>query len=77
MDKITEEYLIRKSAMITLNALPITEVYKIDKHTLGSGTYGVVNKVTHLKTGQIRACKTIARKKIKNWDRFEEEVKIL
>lgn len=77
MDKITEEYLIRKSAMITLNAQPITEVYKIDKRTLGSGTYGVVNKVTHLKTGQVRACKTIARKKIKNWDRFEQEVKIL
>ena len=71
MDKLTEEYLIRKSAMISLNTQPIKEVYKMDKNTLGSGTYGTVNKVTHLKTGQVRACKTIARKKIKNWDRFE------
>ena len=48
MDKLTEEYLIRKSAMITLNTKPIKEVYKMDKTTLGSGTYGTVKKVTHL-----------------------------
>ena len=77
MDKLTEEYLIKKSTMITLNTLPIKEVYKMDKNTLGSGTYGTVKKVTHLKTGQVRACKTIARKKIKNWEHFETEVKIL
>jgi calcium-dependent protein kinase len=63
--------------MITKNEKPIKDVYKMDKRTLGSGTYGVVCKVTHLKTGQERACKTIARKKIKNWERFDLEVKIL
>lgn len=59
MEKVVEEVLIKKSAMITKNAKPISEVYKMDKKTLGSGTYGTVNKVTHLVTGQVRACKTI------------------
>ena len=77
MEKIIEDVLIKKSSMIVKNAKPISDVYKMDKKTLGSGTYGTVNKVTHLKTGQVRACKTIQRKKIKNWERFETEVKIL
>ena len=37
--------------MITKNAMPITDVYKLDKKALGSGTYGVVSKCTHLTTG--------------------------
>lgn len=42
----------------------------MEKKALGSGTYGVVYKVTHKTNGQVRACKVIARKKIKNWERF-------
>lgn len=52
-------------------------MYDLDKEALGSGTFGVVTKVTHKTNGQVRACKTIPRKKIKNWDRFEQEVNIL
>ena len=63
--------------MITKNEMPIAEVYKMDKKSLGSGTYGVVTKCQHLATKQLRACKTIPRKKIKNWERFEAEIKIL
>lgn len=63
--------------MIVKNKKDIAKVYKIDKQTLGSGTYGTVNKVEHLTTGHIRACKTIPRNKIKNWERFQTEVKIL
>lgn len=63
--------------MITKNAQPIEKVYLKDKRTIGSGTYGTVNKVTHIKTQQVRACKTIPRKKIKNWERFQTEVDIL
>jgi calcium-dependent protein kinase len=44
---------------------------------LGSGTFGVVHRVQHRTTKQIRACKTIPLKKIKNKSRFEDEVKIL
>jgi hypothetical protein len=63
--------LIKKSKMICKNTQPINEVYTIDKKALGSGTFGVVSKCTHKKTNQVRACKTIAREKIKNWERFE------
>ena len=70
MEKQVEEFLIKKQTMIVLNPKPITDVYKIDKKTLGSGTYGTVNKVEHLTTKHIRASKTIPRKKIKNWERF-------
>jgi calcium-dependent protein kinase len=37
----------------------------------------VVKTAIHRKTKQVRAVKVIARKKIKNWDRFTTEVKIL
>lgn len=77
MEKAVDNFLIHKSTMIVKNEQPITDVYKMDKKTLGSGTYGTVSKVTHIKTGQVRACKTISRKKIKNWERFQTEVKIL
>ena len=70
MEKVVEDFLIKKSTMITLNTKPLSEVYKVDKKTLGSGTYGTVNKVTHLVNNHVRACKTIPRKKIKNWERF-------
>jgi len=43
--KGNDNFLIIKSTMITKNEMPINQVYKIDKKTLGSGTFGVVNKV--------------------------------
>jgi hypothetical protein len=77
MEKVVNTVLIKKSTMITKNAQPISEVYDVDSKALGSGTYGVVKKATHKKTHQERAVKVIARKKIKNWERFTTEVKIL
>ena len=44
---------------------------------LGKGTYGEVSACTHIETGQRRAVKVIARSKIKNWERFQTEVRIL
>ena len=78
MEKVFEDIMIKKSSMIRQNLNPISSEYKIDKkNILGSGTYGVVHRVQHKVTKQIRACKTIPQKKIKNKQRFEEEVKIL
>lgn len=59
------------------NEKSIENVYNFEKKELGKGTYGVVRAGTHKETGQKRAIKTIARAKIKNWDRFLTEVKIL
>ena len=67
MDKVFEEFLIKKSNMIYENTNAISSCYKIDKkNVLGSGTFGTVHRVLHKKTGQIRACKTISKKKISN-----------
>ena len=48
MESIVKDFLIKKETMITKNAQPIADVYKIEKKTLGSGTYGVVCKCVHL-----------------------------
>ena len=47
------------------------------EQTLGKGTYGEVSAAVHRENGQKRAIKVIARSKIKNWERFQTEVKIL
>ena len=60
------DILIRKQTMIRQNTKNIKDVYKIHKKAIGSGAFGVVTKVTHLVSKQERACKTIARKKVKN-----------
>jgi calcium-dependent protein kinase len=77
MEKLVEGILIKRSSMIVKNAKAIEDVYTIEKKALGSGTYGVVYQCIHKETKAVRACKQIAVKKIKNWERFETEVKIL
>ena len=64
-------FLIRKATMIRKNEQSIEELYKIGKKPLGTGAYGVVSKCTHKITGQERAVKKVAKKKIKNMDRFK------
>ena len=44
---------------------------------MGKGTFGEVSAATHISTGQRRAIKKIPRSKIRDWERFEAEVKIL
>lgn len=75
--KSSQQFLIKKSTMITKNFQPITDVYLIDNVVLGSGSYGTVRKCTHMITKQVRACKSISRMRIKNWERFRSEVKVL
>jgi len=70
-------FLIRKETMIRKNLQPIEDVYKIDKKVLGTGAYGVVSKAVHRETNHERAVKKVAKKKIKNMDRFKQEIQIL
>jgi hypothetical protein len=72
-----DDILIKKSTMIRKNELKIDEVYKIGKKPLGTGAYGVVSLCVHKQTKQERAVKKVAKKKIKNMERFEQEIKIL
>jgi len=71
------DLIIRKQTFIVKNQSPISEVYEFETKQLGKGSYGEVQGATHKTTGQRRAIKTIARSKIRNWSRFETEVRIL
>ena len=70
-------FLIRKETMIRKNENKIEDVYRISKKPLGTGAYGIVSKCTHNETKQERAVKKVAKKKIKNMDRFKQEITIL
>ena len=70
-------FLIRKETMIRKNHNAIEDVYRISKKPLGTGAYGVVSKCTHKETHQERAVKKVAKKKIKNMERFKQEITIL
>jgi len=63
--------------MIVKNARPIDTVYTRETTQLGKGSYGEVYAGLHIASGQRRAIKQIARSKIRNWERFLTEVKIL
>ena len=76
MDNIND-IVIKKSTMIRKNEQPIGEVYLVHKKPLGTGAYGVVSLCKHKVTGQERAVKKVAKKKIKNMERFQQEIEIL
>lgn len=69
--------MIRKQTFIVKNQRSVDEVYIREKKKLGSGTYGEVSAAIHRENGQKRAIKVIPRSKIRNWERFQTEVKIL
>lgn len=71
------EILIKKQTFICKNDAPLETVYKLGKKTLGSGAFGVVIKCRHRVSKQDRACKTIAKKKVKNMAQFQAEISIL
>lgn len=77
MEGKQDGFLIRKQTMIRKNENSIEDVYKIGKKPLGTGAYGVVSKAVHRTTHQERAVKKVAKKKIKNMDRFKQEITIL
>jgi len=55
----------------------IFEDYKIDTKVVGEGTYGVVFKGVDNDTGELRAIKRISREKIRNYQRFLNEINAL
>ena len=63
--------------MIRKNLNAIEDVYQISHKALGTGAYGVVSGCVHKETKQERAVKKVPRKKIKNMERFKQEIAIL
>jgi len=75
MDK--GDFNIKKQTFISKNEKAFKEVYKIDKNPMGSGAFGVVSKCQHRVNGFTRACKKVSKKKIKNMEKFKQEIEIL
>jgi calcium-dependent protein kinase len=69
--------VIKKQTFIAKNESKLEDIYKLGKKKLGSGAFGVVIKCRHRVSKQDRACKTIAKKKVKNVAQFQSEIAIL
>jgi len=55
----------------------INNFYSMAKKKLGEGSYGSVCRATNIKTGVVRAVKTISKANMKNVDRFKQEIAIM
>ena len=70
--------LVNKAAVITMNPNDIKDIYDITKKPLGTGGFGVVRRCKHKELDQLRACKTVPKKKIeKIMPQFKKEIEIL
>jgi len=73
----TDEIKISKSTFVKQNYEQFTTNYKIGAE-IGSGSFGVVRKCTHIKTGQIRAVKLINKDPINSEsESIKKELEIL
>ena len=66
-----------KKTMIMKNEKDVREVYKISKKELGKGGFGAVFKCFHRELGFVRAVKIVPKSKIKNEEKFWQEINIL
>ena len=55
----------------------IKKYYAFESKPIGEGAYGTVYKATELESGEIRAIKVLVKSKIKNYQRFINEVTAL
>ena len=68
--------MINKSSFIGQYIADITKTYSFEDE-LGSGAYGKVYRVKHLKTNQTFACKKLNKRQISNKERFKVEIDLL
>jgi len=66
-----------KAQFVQDNLARIQDVYSMEKQRLGEGSYGSVCKGTHKATGVVRAIKTIPKAKVRNVERFKNEISIM
>lgn len=67
----------RREGFILSYSGPLTDYYNVESRKLGQGTYGSVCRAVNKATKAIRAVKTIAKSKVKNIDRFRQEISIM
>ena len=68
--------MINKSSFVGQFITDIRNYYSFIQ-SLGSGAYGEVYKVQHKLTGEVRACKSMNKRKIVNQERFIIEIELL
>eukprot|EP00435_Cladocopium_sp_Y103_P051455 s1338_g16.t1 len=66
-----------RAQFIIDNPGKLLDFYDLDKKKLGEGSYGYVCKGKNKATNAIRAVKTIAKGKMKNIERFKQEIAIM
>eukprot|EP00386_Alphamonas_edax_P013436 GDKI01041499.1.p1 GENE.GDKI01041499.1~~GDKI01041499.1.p1 ORF type:complete len:517 (+),score=140.52 GDKI01041499.1:243-1793(+) len=66
-----------RTNFILENTGKLKDLYDVESKKLGQGTYGSVSKGTNKSTRQVRAIKTISKEKVKNIDRFRQEIAIM
>jgi calcium-dependent protein kinase len=75
--KIMSEFVIKRELFIKDNNTDIRSKYDIEPQQLGEGAFGTVYLGTEKDTGAKRAIKVILKEKIKNFQRFHNEVNAL
>lgn len=75
--KVMSEFVIKKELFISHTKGDITDSYTFVKKPLGEGAFGKVYLATEIDTKIQRAVKVIERTKIKNYQRFFNEVNAL
>eukprot|EP00913_Durusdinium_trenchii_P028786 g26994.t1 len=75
--KETASTAMGRAQFIIDNPGKLLDFYDLDKKKLGEGSYGYVCKGKNKATNAIRAVKTIAKGKMKNIERFKQEIAIM
>lgn len=75
--KVMSEFVIKKELFISHSKGDISDTYTFTDKPLGEGAFGKVYLATENDTGIKRAVKVIERTKIKNYQRFYNEVNAL
>lgn len=68
-------FLIQETALV--NGMSINDVYDLNSHRLGKGSYGQVLKARHKETGEVNAVKIIRKANIENAMRMKREISIM
>eukprot|EP00922_Rhytidocystis_sp_ex-Travisia-forbesii_P049193 GHVS01073262.1.p1 GENE.GHVS01073262.1~~GHVS01073262.1.p1 ORF type:complete len:640 (-),score=81.16 GHVS01073262.1:387-2306(-) len=67
----------RREGFILSYSGPLTDYYDVEQKKLGQGTYGSVCRAINKSTKSVKAVKTIAKSKVKNVERFRQEIAIM
>ena len=71
------DFVLKKELFIPKREGDVFNEYNVDDKILGEGTYGVVFRATDKTTGEEVAIKRIPREKIRNYQRFLNEITAL